>query len=157
MRRWLRLSCGTVSTLFAFLHHLAAFTLVGALAAQMVLLKAEPGALAARRIAGIDALYGASAGVLLIVGLLRVFYFEKGGTYYFQSAPFIAKLALFIAVALVSIYPTVTFRRWARQPTLTVTAASLRTVRRVVHLQLAGVVLILLFAAMMARGIGFFG
>jgi putative membrane protein len=146
-----------VSIIFAFLHHLAAFVLVGALAAQMVLLKAELTPHAARRIAVIDALYGASAGLLLVVGLLRVFYFEKGGAYYFHSAPFIAKLALFIAVGLLSIYPTLTYRRWSRQPRLTVTAASLRNIRRVVHLQLAGVVLILLFAAMMARGVGFFG
>jgi len=146
-----------MSILFAFLHHLAAFTLVGALVAEMVLLKAEPAALATRRLAAIDALYGASAGVLLIVGLLRVFYFEKGAAYYFHSVPFLAKLALFIAVGLLSIYPTITFRRWAKQPTLTVAAASLRSVRRVVHIQLAGVVLIVLFAAMMARGIGFYG
>jgi len=146
-----------LSILFAFLHHLAAFALVGALVAQMVLLKAEPTPEGARRIAAIDALYGASAGILLVVGLLRVFYFEKGAAYYFQSAPFIAKLMLFLAVGLLSIYPTLTFRRWRKQSALTVTAATLRSVRRVVHLQLAGVVLILLFAAMMARGIGFFG
>jgi putative membrane protein len=90
-----------------------------------------------------------------VFGLLRVFYFEKGAAYYFHSAPFIAKLVLFIAVGLLSIYPTVTFRRWSKQPT--VTEASLRKVRSVVHVQLAGIVLILLCAAMMARGVGFFG
>jgi len=145
-----------MSILFAFLHHLAAFVLVGALVAEMVLLRAEPTAQGARRLQVIDALYGASAGILLVVGLLRVFYFEKGAAYYFQSAPFIAKFSLFIAVGLLSIYPTLTFRRWTKSG-LTVTEASMRKVRRVVHLQLAGVVLILLFAAMMARGVGFYG
>jgi putative membrane protein len=144
-----------VSIAFAFLHHLAAFALVAALVAEMVLLKGELTLQGARRLQGIDALYGASASVLLVVGLLRVFYFEKGAAYYFHSAPFIAKLVLFIGVGLLSIYPTVTFRRWSKQPT--VTEVSLRKVRRVVHVQLAGVVLILLCAAMMARGVGFFG
>jgi putative membrane protein len=144
-----------VSIAFAFLHHLAAFALVAALVAEMVLLKGELTLQGARRLQAIDALYGASAGVLLVVGLLRVFYFEKGAAYYFHSAPFIAKLALFVAVGLLSIYPTVTFRRWSKQPT--VTGESLRKVRRVVHVQLAGIVLILLCAAMMARGVGFFG
>ena len=63
-----------------------------------------------RKLQRIDALFGASAGVLLVVGVLRVFYFEKGAAYYFHSAPFIAKLVLFVAVGLLSIYPTVTFR-----------------------------------------------
>jgi putative membrane protein len=145
-----------VSIVFAFLHHLAAFSLVAALATQLVLLKDGMAPQAARRLRGLDALYGAAAGVLLVVGLLRVFYFEKGAAYYFHSAPFIAKLFLFIAVGLLSIHPTLTFRRWAalaQGPD----PDSLRRVRRLIHVQLAGVVLILLCAAMMARGVGHFG
>jgi putative membrane protein len=144
-----------MSIVFAFLHHLAAFALVAALAAEMVLLKGEFTAQTARRVARMDALYGASAGILLIVGLLRVFYFEKGAGYYFYSAPFIAKLALFVAVGLLSIYPTVAFRRWKKRAA--VSEADVAQVRRILHLQLAGIVLILLCAAMMARGVGFFG
>jgi len=144
-----------MSIVFAFLHHLAAFVLVAALAAEMVLLKGEVTPQIARRLARIDALYGASAGILLVVGLLRVFYFEKGAAYYFHSAPFIAKLALFVAVGLLSIYPTVRFRRWSKERV--VPQADLPKVRRTLHLQLAGVVLILLCAAMMARAVGFFG
>ncbi len=144
-----------MSIVFAFLHHLAAFALVAALAAEMVLLKGDVTAQVARRLARLDALYGASAGILLVVGLLRVFYFEKGAAYYFHSAPFVAKLALFVAVGLLSIYPTLTFRRWSRE--LPVPQASVAKIRRTLHWQLAGVVLILLCAAMMARGVGFFG
>ena len=144
-----------MSIALAFLHHLAAFALVAALAAQMVLIKGEVTAQVARRVASIDALYGASAGILLVVGLLRVFYFEKGAAYYFHSAPFIAKLALFVAVGLLSIYPTVTLRRWSKE--VAVPHADVAKVRRVIHFQLAGVALILLCAAMMARGVGFFG
>ena len=144
-----------MSIVFAFLHHLAAFVLVAALAAEMVLLKGEVTPQTVSRLARIDAVYGASAGILLVVGLLRVFYFEKGAAYYFHSAPFIAKLALFVAVGLLSIYPTVRFRRWSKERV--VPQADLAKVRRTLHLQLAGVVLILLCAAMMARAVGFFG
>ena len=145
-----------MSVAFAFLHHLAAFVLVAVLTVELVLLRGELTPAAARRLRGFDAVYGATAGVLLVVGLLRVFYFEKGAAYYFHSAPFIAKLALFIAVALVSIYPTLTFRNWVRSGTA-VPVERQRTIRTLVHVQLAGVVLILLCAAMMARGVGFFG
>jgi uncharacterized membrane protein len=37
------------------------------------------------------------------------------------------------------------------------TLRSARKVRAIVHTELAGIVLIVLFAAMMARGVGFFG
>ena len=43
---------------------------------------------------------GASATVLLIVGLLRVFYFEKGATYYLSSHAFLTKFSVFILVAI---------------------------------------------------------
>lgn len=150
-----------MSTLFAFLHHLAAFALVAALALELVLIKGELHAQAARRLRVVDAVYGASAGALLVVGLLRVFYFEKGSAYYFHSAPFIAKLVLFLAVGLLSIVPTLEFAAWGRTlkqgqvPSLN--NEKRRKLRMVMHLELTGVVLILLCAAMTARGVGFLG
>ena len=50
-------------------------------------------------------------------------------------------------VALLSIYPTVRFLRWRRHPN----PAEAPAVRRVLHLELIGVVLILYFAASIAR------
>jgi putative membrane protein len=98
---------------------------------------------------------------VLLVGLARVFHFEKGAGYYFHSWPFIGKLSMFILVALLSIYPTVTFLSWGKAlkqgQVPSVDAGRLRSLRRLVHAELAGIVLILLFAAMMARGVGFFG
>lgn len=141
--------------LFAFLHHVAAFALVATLALEFVLIRDELNESTARRLRVVDAIYGASAGLLLLIGLLRVFYFEKGAAYYFHSVPFIAKLSLFIAVGLLSIYPTVTFASWKKS--LVVDERKLRTIRRIIHWELAAVLLILLCAALMARGIGFVG
>jgi Predicted membrane protein (DUF2214) len=66
-----------MSTLFAFLHHVAAFTLVSALAAEFILIGQEFSPATARRLVITDAVLGASAGILLVVGLLRVFFFEN--------------------------------------------------------------------------------
>jgi putative membrane protein len=137
--------------LFAFLHHAAAFALVGALAVELVLLRSELNAQTVRRLQRADMALGISAGILLVVGLLRVFYFEKGAAYYFHNTAFLAKLALFILVALVSIYPTRAFISWRKSPP---DAARLPALRKIVHLELAGVVVILLCAALMARGMG---
>ena len=70
-----------IPALFAFLHHLAAFTLVSALVAEFILIRDEITTQHARKILTIDTIFGASAGLLLVVGLLRVFYFEKGAAY----------------------------------------------------------------------------
>jgi putative membrane protein len=142
-----------MSSLLAFLHHLAAFTMVAALVVEFVLIRGELNPAAARRLARADMVYGLSATALLVIGLLRVFYFEKGAGYYFQNAAFIAKLAIFVAIALLSIYPTVKFISWRKG----IDTAALPALRRIVHLELIGVVLILLFAALMADGVGFFG
>jgi putative membrane protein len=141
-----------VNAFMAFLHHVAAFTLVAALAVEFVLIRDPLTPALARRLARADMVLGMSATVLTVVGLLRVFYFEKGAAFYFHNAAFIAKLALFIAVALASIYPTVKFLRWRKVPD----PAAVPAIRRVLHLELVGIVLILLCAALMARGLGHF-
>ena len=147
-----------MAALLAFLHHLAAFTLVASLAVEMVVIGGELTLEAARKLRLADLAYGISAGLLLIVGLARVFHFEKGATYYFHTWTFLAKLALFVTIGLVSIIPTVEFLSWRRSVALgkppPVSARKVRMLRSIIHLELAGVVLILLFAAMMAKGIG---
>lgn len=139
---------------FAFLHHIAAFALVAAIALEFVLIRLPIDTANARRLALTDAVVGTSAGLLLVVGWLRVFFFEKGTEFYFHNAAFIAKMGLFVVVAMLSIYPTLKFLQWRKG---NVDPASVAAVRRVLHLELAGVVLILLCAAMMARGVGFVG
>jgi putative membrane protein len=138
-----------MSALFAFLHHLAAFALVAGIAIEFVLIRDATAN--ARRLALTDMVVGISAGVLLVVGVLRVMYFEKGAAFYMNNAAFIAKMALFAAVALLSIYPTAKFLSWRGK---TPDATGVAAIRRVLHLELVGVVLILLCATLMARGIG---
>ncbi len=61
----------------AFLHHAAAFTLVAALPVEVALFKPPLSLVQAQRLVRTDNLCGASAGVLLAVGLLRVVYFDR--------------------------------------------------------------------------------
>ena len=99
-----------------------------------------------------------SAGVLLVVGLLRVFYFEKGATYYFHTWTFIAKLALFVIIGLVSIVPTLEFLAWRKAvkqgQAPSVSPERVRSLRSIIHWELVGIVLIILMAALMAKGVG---
>lgn len=150
-----------MSALFAFLHHAAAFTLFGALFAELILLRQAITASIARSLLRVDAIYGISAGVVVVVGLIRVYYTEKGSAYYFHSGTFIAKIILFVVIGVISSYPTRTFVGWRRVlnangvPTLDDTQRS--SLRRVVHIELALLLLLILCAAAMARGIGYLG
>ena len=58
-----------MSTLFAFLHHLCAFALVGALAIEFALIRQELTLASARRLLTTDMVYGIAAGALLAIGL----------------------------------------------------------------------------------------
>ena len=133
-----------MSTFFAFLHHVAAFALVAGLAVELALVRGEPGAERIRRLARADVAVGISATVLLLVGLARVFHFEKGAAYYFHNWAFIGKLSLFLLVALLSIYPTVKFISWSRAlkrgETPSIDAATLRKVRIIIHTELTAIV-----------------
>ena len=147
-----------MATTFAFLHHVAAFTLFAAVVVEFVLLRLPLTPASACAIQRVDIALGVSAGVLLLVGLARVFLYEKGATYYFHSWPFIAKLSLFVIAGLLSIIPTIEFRAWEESLTQgqvpIASDASIRRLRLIVHLEMVVVVLILLCAALMARGIG---
>lgn len=145
--------------LMAFLHHLAAFALVSALIYEWILLRKPLSLERAQSLMKTDQLYGAAAMALLIIGGLRVFYFEKGADYYFQSAPFIAKLVLFALVGLLSIYPTKTFFSWRKSVLQNqlpaISANHQQRLQIILGIQLMGVAGILLGAAMAAKGIGF--
>jgi len=149
------------SALLAFVHHLAAFVIFAVLAVELVLMKGELTLTSARSVLRMDAAYGIAATVLLIVGFLRVFYTEKGAAYYFHSGTFIAKIALFLAVGLLSIYPTVQFMSWRKalrqQQVPAIADDKRRSIRLVIHVELTLLAVIILCAALMARGIGYMG
>jgi putative membrane protein len=146
------------AALFAFLHHIAAFTLAGAVVAEFVLVRDDITLKTARKLLTADLILGLSAAAVLAAGVLRVLFFEKGPTYYIHNLAFVAKMALFLTVGLLSIYPTKEFLSWrrpvkeGRQPVIE--ARKLSSIRAIIGWELIGIAAILLCAALMARGIG---
>lgn len=147
-----------MSSLFAFLHHIAAFVLISALAIELVLLRETLSLTIARKLRAADMVYGIAAGVVLVVGLIRVFYLEKGPSYYFGNVPFMIKLTLFIMIALLSIYPTREFLSWrrflgkGRAPVMS--AGTVQRLKLTVRLELFAAAALILCAVLMARGAG---
>lgn len=148
-----------MSTAFvAFLHHLFAFTLVASLVYEFVAFRKGMTLEEARRIQRVDLAYGISAGLLLVVGLLRVFLFEKGLNFYLNNPFFWVKMGAFVLVALISIDPTIRYLRWNRtlkggRPPV-VSEAEYNRTRRLLWLEVTGIVIILFAAPLMARGFG---
>ncbi|MCW5682044.1 MAG: DUF2214 family protein [Xanthobacteraceae bacterium] len=145
-----------MTIVFAFLHHLAFVAIFVALSIEMILLRQTLTLENARRLQLYDAVYGAAAGAVLIIGAVRVIFFEKGWYYYLSSHAFLTKIALFFIVGAISIIPTVEFLRW-RAATRAgkiplVDDAKLQRIRKIVHWELVGLMLMLFFAAWMARG-----
>src|SRR4030095_91685 len=101
-----------LTALIAFLHHLLAFTLVACVVYEFIAYRKGLSIEEARRIQRADLMYGISAGLLLVVGLLRVFYFEKGPAYYSHNSFFWLKMNAFLVVGLLSIDPTIRYLRW---------------------------------------------
>ncbi|RZU38702.1 putative membrane protein [Fluviicoccus keumensis] len=147
-----------MNALAAFIHHLAAFLLVSTLVVEAALLNGALDRERMRQLQRTDLWYGLAAGVIVLVGLARVFWFEKGPSYYGHNVFFMAKMTLFGAVGLLSAYPTVVFLRWGKRlrqgECPEVAPDQLLRLRRVVRAELAGLVGVLFCAAMMAKGYG---
>ena len=143
----------------AALHHLLVFGLVAMLVAEAVLLRGPLTTDAIPRLAKLDSGYGMCAGLLLVVGLGRVFHGIKGPDFYLHNPYFHAKIGAFVLVGLLSILPTMKFLRWRKaqraNPGFLPDTAALASLRTILRIELALIAAILVLAAAMARYGGF--
>lgn len=142
----------------AYLHYIGIMMLMATLLAEHVILQPDMSRLHMQRLAVIDLCYGIDAGIVLITGFLRFAYFGKGIPFYLGNPLFYAKVGLFLLVALISLYPTVTFLAWRntlkRNQVPIVEPARVTRLRYLIRLELGLLFVIPLLAVLMARGIG---
>lgn len=141
----------------AIFHHLLAFGLVGLVMAEWAVLRGALSAESVRFLPKLDAAYGIVAVLLLIVGTLRVTYGIKGYAFYTGNPVFWLKIAFFAATGLLSIIPTIAFIRWARglkAGGALPDPARWTRMRLLVTIELHLLAVVMIFAAIMARGIG---
>jgi putative membrane protein len=136
-------------------HHVLAFGIFGILFAEFWMLRSGLSQATATRLASIDLWYGVFAGALVVVGFCRAFFAAKGWSYYSHNVYFWAKIAVFAAVGLLSLPPTIAFIRW-RKLAVAPNESDLKRVRRYLHVEVALFMLLPIFAAAMARGYGEF-
>jgi len=141
--------------LLAAAHHLVAFSLVAILAAELALCRPGISGGALDRLARVDAAYGASALLILAVGVSRVIYGLKGAQYYLHNPWFWGKMSALAIVALLSIWPTMSVLRWRgtarKSPGFIPSEAAIARVRAFIMFEFAFLAAVLICAATMAR------
>jgi putative membrane protein len=139
--------------LVRYLHFVSILVLFGTLLAENILIKRILPRAEIGRLARIDMAFGISAASTLGAGLLLWFRYGKGAQFYLKNPVFHAKLGLFLAVGLLSIYPTVVFLQ-QRKGDAADNVPLPGKVIGVLRLELALAFLIPLLAVLMARGYG---
>ena len=144
--------------LIAYLHYVAMISIAVVLVLEYWLCVPGMTGSRIRLLVRLDLLYLGVALLALGSGAARVVWFGKGAAFYLHNPVFYIKLALFLAVGLISIPPTLQYLRWMRSLNSGVAnvAADYQVlrVRRQLFVELILFALIPLMATLMARGIG---
>lgn len=139
-------------------HHVLVFSLAGVLAAELALLRPGISGRQLWRVARLDMAYGILAALILGTGFARVFFGGTGAAFYLHNPVFWAKIGAFALVGILSIPPTVRLFVWRRELEKTSAfvpdAGAISSLRRYMYLEAAVFLLIPMFAALMARGVG---
>lgn len=105
----------TIEAILASLHLLAILTFVVFLSSQAALCRSEwMSAAVVQRLARLDLIYGVAVVFLVLSGMARLVWGVKGMSWYVSQPLFHLKMTLFVVGALLSIKPTLAFRRWRR-------------------------------------------
>jgi putative membrane protein len=148
----------TLEALLAYAHLLAILTLVVFISSEAALCRTDwLNAKVVERLASVDRIYGIAAGAVLLTGLARTWWGVKGASWYWSNGLLHLKLALFVAVGLMSIKPTMMFIRWRKELRATGALpdeAQVKQARRWVMVQAHIIALIPLAAVFLARGFG---
>ena len=146
-----------LDAILAYLHYVAIFILFAFMSVQLVLIKQRLDAPLVKRMGRIDIALFIAAMVVLVTGFLRATLGAKGPDFYFGSWPIYVKLALFLAIAVISIIPTLRFIHWKRMfekdAAFTVPADEQAKVRRLMMVEVHLAAVIPLVAVIMARGL----
>ena len=112
----------------------------------------------ARSVLIADNLWGISAVILLITGGMRAFAgYEKGTDYYLHQPLFHLKMTLFVLILLLEIAPMITLIKWriAQARGAAIDASRAKLFARISHIEALLVMLMVVAATGMARGVAF--
>jgi len=135
-----------------YIHFIGIIVLASMLSIQNVLLKAEVGNSTLKKLVRIDTVYGISAAITFIAGMLLWLSVGKPKEFYSANPIFHAKMGIFVLVALLSVVPTLFLLK--NRKTTEDTIAVPKYVRIIKHVEMSFLVVLPLLAVLIAKGIG---
>ena len=139
-----------------YVHFISILTVVSCLVSQYLLIEGELPRKTIKRLWRIDNVYGAGAILAVFAGLVLWFWIGKPAEYYSQNWILLLKVGLFALVGVVSVVPTLFFRRSRKGED----AESVRVpsyIKTIIKIELIIVFVLPLLASLMANGKGYFG
>lgn len=148
-----------LDAILAYLHFTSIFVFFSFLVVETMMLRGLLDEKAVRLLGRVDIWYFGAAIAVLVTGFSRLVWGAKGPDFYLASWPIYVKLALFLAVGILSVGPTLRFIRWRRMferdAAWSVPEPERKRARRTVMIEVHLAALIPLFAVIMARGLGY--
>lgn len=146
------------SVFWASVHYISILMLFGFLFGELLLWRTGISERNVRTLLVLDMAYGLAALAVLVSGIARAGWTDKGWDFYLSNPWFHGKVTLFILIGLLSLYPTKVFLSWRKavkagkvpeiDPTLQ------RNLRGVLVAEIHLLLLLPILAALMARGVG---
>ena len=141
--------------ILAIAHHLLIVGLIVMMATEAARLRPGLNGEDLAALARMDAGYGATAGLIVVVGALRVVFGIKGYHYYLPNPWFWGKMVAFGAIGLLSVPPTLALLKWKKaqlaDPGFTPADAEIARARRFVLGEIGLLPVVVACAAAMAR------
>lgn len=147
-----------LDAILAYLHFTSIFVFFAFLTVETMMMRGHLDEKSVRLLGRVDIWYFGAAIAVLVTGFSRLVWGAKGPDFYLASWPIYVKVALFLAVGMLSVGPTLRFIRWRRMferdASWSVPEDERKRVRRAIMIEVHLAALIPLFAVIMARGLG---
>jgi putative membrane protein len=144
--------------LVAYVHYLGMMCMLAALVVEYLLLAGDLDQGRARQLVNADLAYWIALVLVLVSGLIRLTSLGKGTPFYAANPLFHAKMGLFLALAALSLYPSIVLARLRgrlRRGAEPGVGPAAHHVVAVLRIQVAVLLLIPLLAVLMGRGFGY--
>ena len=135
-----------------YIHFLGIIGLSAALIGEHLLIAPKVSAKRLRQLAVVDGIYGFSAILVLVAGLLLWFWVGKPADFYSKNWVFHLKVTVFVVIALLSIYPTVFLMK--NRKTQKEFVEIPKKLIMLLRIEILLLLILPLLAVMMSRGIG---
>ena len=146
-----------LDAILAYLHFTSIFVFFAFLTVETMMMRGSLDEKSVRLLGRVDIWYFGAAIAVLVTGFSRLVWGAKGPDFYLASWPIYVKVALVLAVGIISVWPTLRFIRWRRMfervPAWKVPDDERRLVRRLVMVEVHLAALIPLVAVVMSRGL----